>query len=359
MTNLNQSLKTSLFGSLLLLIFAACNSLEESAENSYQKLVKTVTVEETSATKSKQFPGTIQEAEEINLAFRVAGPIAKIHVKEGQFVKKGQLVAEMDSRDYLVQQKATETQVKQLQSEYARIAELNKRKSVADNDYEKMKAGKEMAEAKLKNANDQLTDTKLYAPFSGYITSVMFDDGELVNHGTPIATIIDVSLFKVEIDVPASMYLNKNYITSIECTQENIPNKTFNLNLVSNNVKANSNGLYKFYLYHTPEKNTKLALGMNVLVHINYSTQENTILSIPIESIFKKDNESYVWLYKDGTVSSKKITVNNIIKDGNIGVLSGLKAKDELVIGGLHLLKENEEVKKVEPQSKTNVGNIL
>jgi RND family efflux transporter MFP subunit len=359
MAHTKQILKTSLCCSLLLLFFTACNSFEDSPKSSYKKLVKTVTVKESSATKNKQFPGTIEEAEEINLAFRVAGPIAKIHVKEGQFVEKGQLIAEIDTRDYVVQKTAIETQVKQLQSEYSRIAELNKRKSVADNDYEKMKAGKEMAEAKLKNANDQLKDTKLYAPFSGYITKIMFETGELVNHGTPIAKLIDVSLFKVEIDVPANMYINKDNITNIECSQENIPNKTFKLTLFSNNVKANNNGLYKLYLYHTPEKDTKLAPGMNVLVNVSYSTQDSVLLRIPIEAIFTKDEANYVWLLKDSIVASQEITTNNIVQNGTIGILSGLKAKEEIVVGGLHLLNEGEVVKKLAPQSKTNIGNIL
>jgi RND family efflux transporter MFP subunit len=182
----------------------------------------------------------------VNLAFRVAGPIQKIYVKEGDFVKKDQLIAEMDTRDYIMQKQAVEAQVTQLRGEYERIAELNKRKSVADNDFEKMKAGKKMAEAQLKHANDQLNDTKLYASFSGYITKVMFKNGELVNHGTPIASLIDVSMLKIEINVPASMYINKNQIIKIECTQDEIKNTSFPLTLFANNIKANNNGLYKF-----------------------------------------------------------------------------------------------------------------
>lgn len=341
------------------LFITSCSSDNGEDTNGYEKLVKTATVEEISSVKQKQFPGIIEEAEEVNLAFRVAGPIQKIHVKEGDYVKKGQLVAEMDTRDYEVQKNAIETQVNQLQSEYERIAELYSRKSVAENDYEKMKAGKEMAETQLKNAIDQLNDTKLYAPFSGYITSVMFEDGELVNHGTPIATLVDVSLLKVEINVPASLYINRENITNIECTQENIPNETFPLTLYADNIKANNNGLYKLYLYYKPTVNSKLAPGMNISVNISFSGNNSDLLSIPASALFEKDNNKYVWVVENSKVHSQKVETNSRVNSGNIEIVSGLKPGEQVVVGGLNLLNEDEEVKVVQAGSETNVGNLL
>lgn len=346
-----------LFGGMLM--FSSCTVENNVEPQEYAKLVKTANVSEISSVKQKQFPGVIEEAEEVNLAFRVAGPIQKIYIKEGDYVKKGQLVAQMDTRDYTVQKNAIEAQVTQLQSEYERVAELNSRKSVADNDFEKMKAGKEMAEAKLKNALDQLNDTKLYAPFSGYITKVNFEDGELVNHGTPIATMIDVSSLKVEIDVPASLYINKNNITQVDCTQENIKGVKFPLSIYAHNIKANNNGLYKLYLHHKPAKGSKLAPGMNVSVTVNYTDKESSLLKIPATAIFEKNNESFVWIIRDGKVNARKITTGNMIKNGELGITEGLRAGEVVVVGGLNLLTENEEVRVVAEKSETNIGDIL
>ncbi|HYW94407.1 MAG TPA: efflux RND transporter periplasmic adaptor subunit [Bacteroidales bacterium] len=344
---------------LVIMMLGACSrNVSDSTE--YQKLVKTAQAEQVSPVKNKNFPGVMEEADEINLAFRVAGPIDKILVKEGQHVKKGQLIAEMDTRDYLIQVNTIETQVNQLQSEYDRIAELHRRKSVSDNDYEKMKAGKEMAEAKLKNARDQLKDTKLYSPFSGYITKVMFEDGEMVNHGTPIAKLIDISALKVDVEVPASLYLHKDKITGIDCTQDNLPADTFRLRLTGNNIKANSNGLYKFYLYYDPEPGSKLLPGMNVLVRISYMPEYSRLISIPASALFEKDGNSHVYVLDDSSrVNMRQVRTNNTIKDGNVSIIEGLEAGDEVVIGGLDLLHQGEKVKVMAPKSKTNIGNLL
>jgi len=341
-----------------LITITSCNKFD-NGKSSDLKLVKTAQVKQIPVIMQKQFPGVIEEKEQVNLAFRVAGPIKTIHVKEGDYVKEGQLVAEMDTRDYEVQKTAIEAQANQIQSEYNRVEELNSRNSVADNDYEKMKAGKEMIEAKLKNANDQLNDTKLYAPFSGYITKVNFKEGELVNHGTPIATLIDVSLLKVDIDVPASILLMKDKITKIECSQEDIPDKTFPLILVANNVKANNNGLYKFYLQHKPLTKTELVPGMNVSVNISYKARENDILSIPLNAVFEEEGKSYVWIVNDSIVNKKMVETCNVIRKGEIGITNGLKENQEIVVGGLNLLKDKETVKVIPQISKTNVGNLL
>jgi RND family efflux transporter MFP subunit len=342
-----------------LVALTSCRSGNDAKSDAYVKLVKTALVQQDSLVEQKQFPATIKENQKINLAFRVAGPIKKIYVREGDYVKKGQLIAEMDARDYQVQKAAAQAQAEQLRSEYARVEQLHQRKSIADNDYEKMKAGKEMAEAKLDNAIDQLNDTKLHAPFSGYITELMFEDGALVDQGTLIATLIDVSKLRVEINVPASMFLKRDAITKIECTQENVPEKTFTLTLDNYNIKANNNGLYAIYLHHQPDANSPLAPGMNVSVNVFYSSPFNSLLSLPANAVFEKENESYVWLVENNTIRSRKIVLSKQIRNGILHVSAGLKAGDQVVIGGLNLLQENDTVEVVAPASKSNVGNLL
>ena len=337
----------------------SCHTNNADGADDYLKLVKTDQAKTVPLVKKKNFAGILEEDKKMNLAFRVAGPILKYYVKEGDYVKKGQLIVEMDARDYEVQKQAVETQAKQLQSEYKRIKELNDRKSLADNDYEKMKAGKEMAEAKLKNAIDQLEDTKLYAPYSGYITKVNFDAGELVSTGTPVASIIALNQLKVEINIPASLYINKEHITKIECTQEDIPGKVFPLNLYANGKKADNSGLYTLYLSYTPTKESKLLPGMNVSVDVFINNCDSNLVSIPSNALFEKGGNSYVWIVRDSIVTSKQVIPESAFKNGNVNICSGLEEGDEVVTGGLNLLSDGEKVKVVPPASKTNIGNLL
>ena len=345
--------------SIAMIAMSSCSSKPETSENENRKLVKTAKVVEKSTVEEKQYPGTIEEEENVNLAFRVAGKIENIYVKEGKYIEKGQLIAQLDARDYEIQKREFEVQVTQMRSEYDRIEELKNRASVAENDYEKMKAAKEVLETKLKNAIDRLNDTKLYAPFSGYITKVMYENREMVNTGTAIASMINISTMKVEVNVPASMYINRALILDIYCTQENLPGERFPLALYASNAKANDNGLYKLYLRYTPEKGSKLSAGMNVSVTIQYKSQAESTLSIPLSAVFEKDESSYVWVVKNGKVQSQEVSVTNLVNNGSVYITEGLQAGEEVVIGGLNLLTENEPVRTLPLASKTNIGKLL
>jgi RND family efflux transporter MFP subunit len=353
-----KTLYLSFFVIVIATLFS-CRSSQSNGETDYLKMVKTARAESVPLIQELQFSGILEADEEINLAFRVAGPILKYHVMEGDHVTKGDLIAEMDPRDYEVQRLAVETQVKQLQSEYQRIKELYNRRSVADNDYEKMKAGKEQAEAKLKNVLDQLKDTKLHAPFSGYITKVNYDNGELIDRGMPVASLMTSHRLNVEINVPASLYLQKDKITKIEGTQENLPGETFPLDLYADAKKANSSGLYTLYLSSEGAAATRLAPGMNLSVKVFVNTSDTPLIAVPAQALFEKDGKTYVWVLRDSTVTARQVEVDNLMHQGHSRISSGLQAGEEVVTGGLNLLSEGEKVKVVPPRSESNIGNLL
>ena len=99
---------------------------EQTKDTDRVKTVKIDTVRTESAQTILQYPGKIKAAEDISLAFRVSGTIRKIHVKDGQPVKAGQLLAELDPTDYQIQLDATEAQYKQVKSEAERVIALYK-----------------------------------------------------------------------------------------------------------------------------------------------------------------------------------------------------------------------------------------
>lgn len=86
-------------------------------------------------------PGIVREAHTISLGFKTAGQIERIHVQEGDYVRRGQLLAELDAADYRLGVEALQIQYDQLEDEIARTKQLFDQKSVSANDYEKAVAG--------------------------------------------------------------------------------------------------------------------------------------------------------------------------------------------------------------------------
>jgi membrane fusion protein (multidrug efflux system) len=92
------------------------------------------------ASVSKDYSGVVAEQKSISLGFKIAGQILKTCVKEGDYVKAGQLVAMLDDVDYQLAAREAKIQYEQMLAEHNRIEYLYKSNNISQNDYEKSKA---------------------------------------------------------------------------------------------------------------------------------------------------------------------------------------------------------------------------
>jgi RND family efflux transporter MFP subunit len=342
-----------------LLLLAGCKH-----SNTPVELVKNVRVanpEPIGATSVKYFSGVIKEAAAVNLSFKAAGQILRIHVREGQRVQQGDLIAELDAKDYRLQLEATEAQYEQVKAEVQRIEELYKRKSISGNDYEKAISAKKMLTAKLQADRNTLEYTRLVAPFAGYIQSVHFKPSEVVNAGMSVATLIDVRQMVVEINIPASLYVQRESFASFGCLADVLPDKVFPLKLISINPKADSHQLYKMQLQLDPKQDARLAAGMNVRVAITCAARSNAACSLPIGAVFGEDGKSYVWVLDTVTsrVQKREVTVQGVDGKGGVAVSAGVTCEDNVVVAGAKSLRENQQVRALPEVSEANVGGLL
>lgn len=346
---------------LLAVVFLmSCTPKKEGQPEIIHKVKVARPVKE-AAMSERSFPGIIREAAEANLAFRVAGPIRDILVKEGDYVRQGALVARIDPRDYEIQMGVYEAQYNQMKGEFDRLTELSNRKSVADNDYEKAVAGEKMLRMQLQNARDQLNDTRLYAPFSGYIQSVKYEEGEMVNTGMTVATLIDMKSYRVEVDLPAAFFLRKGEFTTFSCSQSQLPGAVYPLQLVSTLVKANNSQLYRTTFRLDPKVNPKLAPGMTVNVKISFQNELGNPLQLPLTALFREEGKSCVWVFdaSTSTVRQQEVTTGDLAGNGMITILSGIHEDDEVVVAGVHALREGWKVERLAVPAETNVGGLL
>ncbi|SHF05066.1 RND family efflux transporter, MFP subunit [Mariniphaga anaerophila] len=352
-------LRNSVFFLLSLATLSGCLN-KNSGQSEIIRKVKVETVCRADSILVKNYPGITKEAGEVNLAFRVAGPIQKIQIKEGDYVQAGQMVAQIDPRDYEIQLEAAQAQYDQVKAEADRVIELHNRESVAGNDYDKAVSGLKMVTTQLKHAKDQLNDTKLLAPVSGYIQKVNFREKELIDTGMPLASLIDVGHYQVEVEIPVSLYIKRKNIVSFSGNQPDLSEKNFPLQLLSYSKKANNNQLYKLQLGVKPADLPGLAPGMDVLVKISYTNDAEPLACVPLNALFNRNGKTYVWIYQpDETVKMREVVTDKLTGDGRIRIKEGLQVKEQVVVAGVNSLNENEKVKLLEPVSETNVGGLM
>lgn len=345
-----------------LLLMSACgNSTKDAAQR--VQTVKIDTVRSASGSGMLQFPGRVKAAEEISLSFKVSGRIQRIFVKEGDYVRAGQLVAAMDPTDYEVQLRATEAEHAQITAEADRVIKLYEENATTANNYDKAVYGKRQIDAKLKNHRDQLSYTKIYAPMSGYIQEKRFNGGENVSAGMPVLTMLSGGMPEVEISLPAADYARRSQFCSYSCTFDVYPGRVYQLRPVSTSPKANANQLYTMRLaLQGGAKDETPSPGMNTMVSIQQGEGGSIELCVPTGAVLQKNGQQSVFTFdpQKKTIHKHAVKMVRLLGDGCCLVTSDdVRAGDIVVSSGTHHVKDGEHVEPLKEKSETNVGGLL
>lgn len=329
-----------------------------------------------------EYPAIVTSENEAMLSFRVAGAIEKMEVEVGSFVKKGDVVARMDKRDYEVQLKAFESKSKvakgayesakavaeNTRKQYQRVEVLYKEKAIPKKSYDEALAGVKSASAGelamlsqyqealqgVENCKNQLKDTELRAPYDGYISKKFMGEGSVVGAGLPVVAISSDKGKQVRINI------SERDISGIEKgAGEFIYNgKSYKLSLVDVG-KVKSIGKMTYPVTFSFDVNsTDLLVDTMGIVKIASDTKGRKEVTVPVEALFERDGKSRVWVYSDGKVTSKEVEMVAPYDAGKI-IISGVNKGEKVVTRGVHELSEGQKVNELQPFTDTNIGKVL
>ncbi len=339
-------------------LLCACSNGKQSA--SFERSVCLTQPEAVSKVYMKNFSGIVKEAHNINLGFKTAGQIAHIDVQEGDFVRRGQLLAELDDADYLLAVEALQIQYDQLQDEVRRTKRLLEQKSISINDYEKATAGLKQLGVQLQANQNKLNYTKLYAPTDGYIQQVNFSTAEMVDAGTAVFSLLDLSRMEVTVDIPGNIYRQRQHFLRFNCRAAGI-SEQIPLALQNITPKADGNQLYRMCLAFKGQPDRRLTAGTNVEVEITLTDSTAlTGFALPFSAVFRDQDTSCVWVFQpDSTVTKRAVTLGPVDEKGRAIIVDGLTGEEQIVRAGVNSLLEGEKVEVIVSPSKTNVGGVL
>lgn len=316
------------------------NKTENVADTT--KYIKTAVVGVDSLEVSETFSGIVKELDDVKLSFRISGPIAEVSVKEGQYVKKGQQLVLMDKRDYQLQYNAVEAEYQKTVGEIERLEKLHANKSLTDNDYEKAMAGKRQITAKFESAKNSLADTRLVAPFDGYVQTLFVSSNETVAAGMPVVSLVNMNGFIVESDIPAGTYIKKDMFAHYTCRLHNFPDQDFSASLIGIAPKPSRSNLYTMQLHLASRPGNNIAPGMSTMVSIFYKSDVAGSPIVPLSSCINENGSTFVWLFNqaDSTVSKHEVELGTVDLHNNVKVVSGLSGGEIIVTAGVHSVKE-------------------
>lgn len=334
---------------------------DKQAVSRLPQLVKITEVRIYNGEAEVSYPGKINAVSDVKLAFRVAGPLRRMYVREGQPVGKGQLLAELDPRDYRIQYDATRVEYKQVTAEADRIVELYRRGSVSVNDYDKAVSARERVTALLQVHRNALNDTKLNAPFDGYIQNRYFEVPEIVGQGVPVLSMLDKKGLEVKVDLPAGDFVRREDFDGFYAVADIYPGTRFPLELLDIVQGANYNQLFTARFRMGRDEKRELSPGMSVTVTIHFRPGQEGLSVVPVSALFQRDGGTYVWACTRGekAVTAVPVLVLRLTKDGEALVRAELKRGTCVVSAGVHDLEEGQQIRPLPPVPASNVGHLL
>lgn len=315
--------------------------------------VKTIVIGGQATGDTRTFPAEVDAIQKADISFRVNGKIQNIFVKEGDEVKKGQVLAELDPTDFEITLKDREASFATAKANYDRAVELVAKGAISKVDHDNLRASFHTAKANLNSAEQDLIYTKLKANFDGLIAKRYVENFEEVILSKKIFALEDVSSLKIIIDVPENLMIavdkSQNRDRGLYAKFDTIRDKQFPLKFREATTKADpKTKTFKVTLEMASSENYNILPGMTGTVYVEMFQSEshsNTPISLPVSAIVSDNaKQATVWIVDEKTMTVKPKNITPGAMSGDSMRVNGLNPGDRVVIAGASFLRENMKV---------------
>ncbi len=324
-------------------------------------------------------PGTAKAKREVDISFRVGGPLYTLKAETGQFVAKGDVVARIDSRDFSLQVKtmkaslaASLATLEEAELQFNRYRGLMEENAAAKATYDRVRAAFEVAQARvdadrqgLANTENALRDTTLRAPFSGFIHQEYVENHETVVQGQPIVSLVDLSQMEVELALPAISLPKQKKFSGYTCSFDALPGLTFQAlykEIAKQPNRSNASYPLTLTLVHTGESPLPIRPGMSgeVAITLEGDGAPRSYLVPPGAVANAPDRQSYVYVLNSEHDRVKKtpVALGELTQLG-VEIVGAVEEGKWIVTAGLGSLQDGQEVRLLSLPSSSNVGEEL
>ncbi len=200
------------------------------------------------------------------------------------------------------------------------------------------KAAVDSAKAALDIAQNNVNNAVVKAPISGFVSSKLLSEGQLIAPNTPLITLDNAKSVNAEINVTESVIskLELGTPATISVRSAGIEGLSGTVSML--NTTKNSKGMYTVHI-NIPNENDDLKVGMFAEITL-VTAQLTDVITIPSDAIMQDNDEKYVYV-QNGDIAEKRVITEGLSDDENTQIISGIDAGDFVIIKGKEYLSEN------------------
>jgi membrane fusion protein (multidrug efflux system) len=286
--------------------------------------------------------GTVRANESIDLTAKVAGRVTAIKFREGQQVKAGDVLIELDSDEARADLAAAEAAAADSRSQYRRSQELFQTHVLSAAQLDQINATLLANEAKVQAARSRLNDRILSAPFAGRVGLRNISLGGLVSPGAVITTLDDTSVVKLDFSVPEVFLSQVKEGLQIHARTSAYRDTSFTGHVTSVDTRVDPVSRAVTVRAQIENRDGRLKPGMFMTVQL--VRPEGKALLIPEQAVVPEGDSKYVFVVREGKAQRVPVQIGRR-RPGEVEVVEGLSAQDQIVVEGTQKLRDGARVK--------------
>ena len=306
------------------------------------------------------FTGDLQPEQRATITANVSGLLEHQQVQEGNYVKKGAILAQIEQDDYILALQAAEATMAEAaasldlaKKDHERFSQLIDKGVIAQQRYDQVKANYQLARARyksaqaaLKHAQKQLADTLIKAPFEGFITARLKDEGERIRGGLPGTEASVLQMENISL-IRAIGFLPEREINAVtigmdaDVKVDALPDMSFTGKVSVVNPRIDP--VTRTYMVKVEIPNEDFVLKGNMFARVTIVKGHREALTIPREAVLREEG---VWVYHcfvvEGETAQRRVIKPVFTSFAYAEIEEGLAEKEQIVIKGQHLLHGGE-----------------
>jgi len=285
--------------------------------------------------------GTANANESVDIASKVSNLVVAVRFDEGQKVRRGDLLVELDGEQARAEVAIAEAALKESRSQYDRSRELYSTKVLSESQLDQIEATLKANEARLAAARSRLGDLQIRAPFAGRVGLRRISVGSLVGPGTIITTLDDTDTIKVDFTVPEAFLAAVTPGLAISARSVSYPDQVFSGKVASvdSRVDPSTRSITVRALVPNPAGLLKPGMFLNVRL----ARDATDALVVPEQALVPEQGDMFVFVVKDDTAEKRLVRIGQR-RVGDVQVVQGLAAGDLVVTEGTQKLRDGARV---------------
>ncbi|ELA4931748.1 efflux RND transporter periplasmic adaptor subunit [Vibrio vulnificus] len=289
--------------------------------------------------------GKLEAVQSVVIASEVSGKVESIQVKANQNVTKGQLLVKLEDDKALAAVSEAKAYLKDEQRKLKEFERLVSRNAITQTEIDAQKASVEIAQARLTAANANLNDLHVTAPFAGTVGFVDFSRGKLVNSGTELLTLDDLSLMQLDLRIPERYLSMLSIGMPVTATSSAWGKQVFTGKVVGIDSRINAETLNLRVRIQFENPENQLKPGMLLNTALAFPAIEAPI--IPVQALEYSGTKRYVYVIGSDNKAKRTEVLLGARVENQVVIESGVSIGDKIVVQGIVNMRDGVLVKEI------------